>query len=36
MKLVGVRSMLCAVDLMEKGLNSARHFQGGDAVLEGK
>ncbi|WP_077801695.1 telomere-associated protein Tap [Streptomyces sp. JHA26] len=30
----GVRSMLWAVDLMEKGLNPARHIKGGDAVLD--
>ncbi|MFB7011906.1 MULTISPECIES: telomere-associated protein Tap [unclassified Streptomyces] len=33
-KLEGVQSMLWAVDLMEKGLNPARHIKGGDAVLE--
>ncbi|MFD7102795.1 telomere-associated protein Tap [Streptomyces celluloflavus] len=30
----GVQSMLWAVDLMEKGLNPARHIKGGDAVLD--
>ncbi|MFE5515892.1 telomere-associated protein Tap [Streptomyces sp. NPDC056529] len=33
-KLKGVQSMLWAVDLMEKGLNPARHIKGGDAVLD--
>ncbi|MEU6357004.1 helix-turn-helix domain-containing protein [Streptomyces sp. NPDC047072] len=33
-KLEGVQSMLWAVDLMEKGLNPARHVKGGDAVLD--
>ncbi|MFE7547961.1 telomere-associated protein Tap [Streptomyces gardneri] len=33
-KLEGVQPMLWAVDLMEKGLNPARHIKGGDAVLE--
>ncbi|MFD8210649.1 telomere-associated protein Tap [Streptomyces sp. NPDC059695] len=33
-KLEGVQSMLWAVDLMEKGLNPARHIKGGDAVLD--
>ncbi|MER5443644.1 helix-turn-helix domain-containing protein [Streptomyces sp. NPDC002790] len=33
-KLEGVQSMLWAVDLMEQGLNPARHIKGGDAVLE--
>ncbi|MEU2963260.1 telomere-associated protein Tap [Streptomyces albidoflavus] len=33
-KLEGVQSMLWAVDLMEKGLNLARHIKGGDAVLD--
>ncbi|MGW7410071.1 telomere-associated protein Tap [Streptomyces sp. NPDC054833] len=33
-KLEGVQSMLWAVDLMEQGLNPARHIQGGDAVLD--
>ena len=33
-KVEGVQSMLWAVDLMEKGLNPARHIKGGDAVLE--
>ncbi|MFC9619396.1 hypothetical protein ACFTXM_05155 [Streptomyces sp. NPDC056930] len=32
-KLEGVQSML-SVDLMEKGLNPARHIKGGDAVLD--
>ncbi|MEW2221118.1 helix-turn-helix transcriptional regulator [Streptomyces sp. NPDC006990] len=30
----GVQPMLWAVDLMEKGLNPARHIKGGDAVLD--
>ncbi|KOX03344.1 transcriptional regulator [Streptomyces sp. NRRL B-1140] len=30
----GVQEMLWAVDLMEKGLNPARHVKGGDAVLD--
>jgi hypothetical protein len=30
----GRREMAWAVDLMEKGLNPARHIKGGDAVLE--
>ncbi|MCX5264713.1 helix-turn-helix domain-containing protein [Streptomyces sp. NBC_00199] len=30
----GVQSMLWTVDLMEKGLNPARHIKGGDAVLD--
>lgn len=30
----GVRPMLWAVDLMEQGLNPARHIKGGDAVLD--
>jgi DNA-binding transcriptional regulator YiaG len=30
----GVQSMLWAVDLMEKGLNPARHIKGGDAVVD--
>ncbi|MEU9413679.1 helix-turn-helix domain-containing protein [Streptomyces sp. NPDC048281] len=30
----GVQTMLWAVDLMEKGLNPARHIKGGDAVLD--
>ncbi|MFI9296783.1 telomere-associated protein Tap [Streptomyces gardneri] len=34
-KLEGVQPMLWAVDLMEQGLNPARHIKGGDAVLEG-
>ncbi|MFI1361127.1 telomere-associated protein Tap [Streptomyces sp. NPDC020898] len=33
-KLEGVQSMPWAVDLMEKGLNPARHIKGGDAVLD--
>ncbi|MEV6319300.1 helix-turn-helix transcriptional regulator [Streptomyces sp. NPDC051776] len=33
-KLEGVQPMLWAVDLMEKGLNPARHIKGGDAVLD--
>ncbi|WP_331739232.1 helix-turn-helix domain-containing protein (plasmid) [Streptomyces sp. NBC_00637] len=33
-KLEGVQTMLWAVDLMEQGLNPARHIKGGDAVLE--
>ncbi|MFJ4343546.1 telomere-associated protein Tap [Streptomyces sp. NPDC088915] len=33
-KLEGVQTMLWAVDLMEKGLNPARHIKGGDAVLD--
>ncbi|WP_405861927.1 helix-turn-helix domain-containing protein [Streptomyces sp. NBC_00090] len=33
-KLEGVQEMLWAIDLMEKGLNPARHIKGGDAVLE--
>ena len=33
-KLEGVQEMLWAVDLMEKGLNPARHIKGGDAVLD--
>ncbi|WP_406410625.1 telomere-associated protein Tap [Streptomyces sp. NBC_01614] len=33
-KLEGVQSMLWAVDLMEQGLNPARHIKGGDAVLD--
>ncbi|MFI9297580.1 telomere-associated protein Tap [Streptomyces gardneri] len=33
-KLEGVQPMLWAVDLMEQGLNPARHIKGGDAVLE--
>ncbi|NEB29846.1 helix-turn-helix domain-containing protein [Streptomyces sp. SID14446] len=33
-KLEGIQSMLWAVDLMEKGLNPARHIKGGDAVLD--
>ncbi|WP_030997795.1 telomere-associated protein Tap [Streptomyces sp. NRRL F-5630] len=33
-KLEGVQSMDWAVDLMEKGLNPARHIKGGDAVLD--
>ncbi|MFE6885864.1 telomere-associated protein Tap [Streptomyces sp. NPDC057702] len=33
-KLEGAQEMLWAVDLMEKGLNPARHIKGGDAVLD--
>ncbi|MFF7311615.1 telomere-associated protein Tap [Streptomyces sp. NPDC008137] len=33
-KLEGVQSMLWAVDLMEQGLNPARHIKGGDAVMD--
>ncbi|MER5278924.1 helix-turn-helix domain-containing protein [Streptomyces sp. NPDC002809] len=33
-KLEGVQTMLWTVDLMEKGLNPARHIKGGDAVLD--
>ncbi|MGW2210753.1 telomere-associated protein Tap [Streptomyces sp. NPDC001781] len=33
-KLEGVQPMLWAVDLMEQGLNPARHIKGGDAVVE--
>lgn len=33
-KLEGVQSMLWAVDVMEQGLNPARHIKGGDAVLD--
>ncbi|MBC3984659.1 helix-turn-helix domain-containing protein [Streptomyces sp. AC536] len=33
-KLEGVQSMLWAVELMEKGLNPARHIKGGDAVVD--
>ncbi|MDP9607878.1 telomere-associated protein Tap [Streptomyces demainii] len=33
-KLEGVQSLLWAVDLMEQGLNPARHIKGGDAVLD--
>ncbi|WP_236246829.1 helix-turn-helix transcriptional regulator [Streptomyces sp. CC210A] len=33
-KLEGVQEMAWAVDLMEKGLNPARHIKGGDAVLD--
>ncbi|MGW0703338.1 telomere-associated protein Tap [Streptomyces sp. NPDC002867] len=33
-KLEGVAEMAWAVDLMEKGLNPARHIKGGDAVLD--
>ncbi|MDX3233788.1 helix-turn-helix transcriptional regulator [Streptomyces sp. ME19-01-6] len=33
-KLEGVQSMLWAVDLMEQGLNPARHIKGGDAILD--
>ncbi|WP_345025503.1 telomere-associated protein Tap, partial [Streptomyces sedi] len=33
-KLEGVQEMAWAVDLMEHGLNPARHIKGGDAVLD--
>ncbi|MFF1443295.1 telomere-associated protein Tap, partial [Streptomyces sp. NPDC058295] len=33
-KLEGGQTMLWAVDLMEQGLNPARHIKGGDAVLD--
>ncbi|MET9662734.1 helix-turn-helix transcriptional regulator [Streptomyces sp. NPDC006510] len=33
-KLEGVQSMMWTVDLMEQGLNPARHIKGGDAVLD--
>ncbi|MFF3727436.1 telomere-associated protein Tap [Streptomyces erythrochromogenes] len=33
-KVEGVQEMAWAVDLMEKGLNPARHIKGGDAVLD--
>ncbi|MFJ6562283.1 telomere-associated protein Tap [Streptomyces sp. NPDC091412] len=33
-KVEGVREMAWAVDLMEQGLNPARHIKGGDAVLD--
>ncbi|MFJ9668723.1 telomere-associated protein Tap [Streptomyces sp. NPDC101219] len=33
-KLEGVQEMLWAIDLMEKGLNPARHIKGGDAVQD--
>ncbi|MFJ1878668.1 helix-turn-helix transcriptional regulator [Streptomyces sp. KS_5] len=33
-KLEGVQPMAWAVDLMEQGLNPARHIKGGDAVLD--
>ncbi|WP_331717782.1 helix-turn-helix domain-containing protein (plasmid) [Streptomyces zaomyceticus] len=33
-KLEGVQEMLWAIDLMEKGLNPARHIKGGDSVLD--
>jgi hypothetical protein len=33
-KTEGVQPMLWAVELMEKGLNPARHIKGGDAVLD--
>ncbi|MFD8255181.1 telomere-associated protein Tap [Streptomyces werraensis] len=33
-KLEGVQPMLWAVELMEKGLNPARHIKGGDAVMD--
>jgi hypothetical protein len=31
-----VQEVAWAVDLMEKGLNPARHIEGGDAVLDGR
>ncbi|GAA2231119.1 telomere-associated protein Tap [Streptomyces nogalater] len=33
-KLEGVQTMLWAVDLIEQGLNPARHIKGGDAVMD--
>ncbi|MEV8434753.1 telomere-associated protein Tap [Streptomyces chartreusis] len=33
-KLEGIQPMAWAVDLMEQGLNPARHIKGGDAVLD--
>ncbi|MFA7767845.1 telomere-associated protein Tap [Streptomyces sp. NRRL S-448] len=33
-KLEGIQEMAWAVDLMEKGLNPARHIKGGDAVTD--
>ncbi|TGZ12412.1 transcriptional regulator [Streptomyces sp. S816] len=33
-KLEGVQTMTWAVDLMEQGINPARHIKGGDAVLD--
>lgn len=33
-KVEGVQEMFWAVELMEKGLNPARHIKGGDAVLD--
>ncbi|MFE2129145.1 telomere-associated protein Tap [Streptomyces amritsarensis] len=33
-KLEGMQEMAWAVDLMEKGLNPARHIKGGDAVMD--
>ncbi|MFF1836970.1 telomere-associated protein Tap [Streptomyces sp. NPDC058231] len=33
-KLEGVQEMAWAVDLMEKGMNPARHIKGGDAVMD--
>ncbi|TKS96339.1 telomere-associated protein Tap [Streptomyces lasalocidi] len=33
-KLEGVQPMLWAVELMEQGLNPARHIKGGDAILD--
>ncbi len=33
-KLEGVQPMMWAVDLIEQGLNPARHIKGGDAVLD--
>ncbi|PRH77595.1 transcriptional regulator, partial [Streptomyces solincola] len=35
-KLEGVQEMSWAVDLIEHGLNPARHIKGGDAVAEGE
>jgi len=33
-KVEGVQEMAWAVDLMEQGMNPARHIKGGDAVLD--
>ncbi|MFF9432075.1 transcriptional regulator, partial [Streptomyces sp. NPDC014746] len=33
-KLEGVQEMAWAVDMMEQGLNPARHIKGGDAVMD--
>ncbi|MFJ6668973.1 telomere-associated protein Tap [Streptomyces sp. NPDC091383] len=33
-KLEGVQTMTWAIDLMEQGINPARHIKGGDAVLD--